>query len=75
MGTLTKISVKETLQMQRIRKVQELLQSNVVTYKELAVICPRPDERADLVARMLAGGMVDATLYPIPLPKLEATHG
>jgi hypothetical protein len=58
-----------------MRKVQERLHKDVLTFKDMHEICPRPDERADLVSRMLAGGMIDATFYPIPLPKQEINHG
>ena len=74
MPDIKKISVQETLQMQRMRKVLALLQGNAVTYAELRTLCPRDDERADLVARLLAGGFVAATLYPIN-PGSEAIHG
>jgi hypothetical protein len=71
---MNKITVKETLQMQRMRKALEMLQDNVLTYADLRAVCPRPDERADLVARLLAGGFVSATLYPVN-PGSEASHG
>lgn len=74
MGSVNTITVRETLQMQRMRKVLEMLQNNVVTYQDLRTVCPRDDERADLVARLLAGGFVSATLYPVN-PGSEATHG
>ncbi len=72
---MKKISAKEILLARRMRKVQELLECRVVTFADLQKICPRDDERADLVARMLAGGMVDATFYPKPLPNQEVAHG
>lgn len=68
------ITVKETLQMQRMRKALELIGTRAVTDADLRDICPRPDERADLVARLLAGGFVCATLYPVN-PGSEAVHG
>ena len=68
------ITVKETLAMQRMRKALEMLRHGVLTYADLRVLCPRDDERADLVARLLAGGFVAATLYPIN-PGSEAIHG
>lgn len=60
-----KITVKETLAMQRMRKALDMLRHNVLTDADLRAVCPRDDERADLVARLLAGGFVSATLYPI----------
>ena len=42
MGSVKKITLRETLQMQRMRKVLELLQDNVLTFKDLHAICPRP---------------------------------
>ncbi|MDD3310979.1 hypothetical protein [Pseudodesulfovibrio sp.] len=68
------ITVKETLAMQRMRKALEMMQHNVITYADLRAVCPRDDERADLVARLLAGGFVSATLYPVN-PGSEAAHG
>ena len=68
------ITVKETLQMQRMRKALELIGTRAVTDADLRDICPRPDERADLVARLLAGGFVCATLYPVN-PGSEARRG
>jgi hypothetical protein len=75
MGTVKKITMHDTLQLQRMRKVQELLQHKVLTFKDLHAICPRDDQRADLVARMLAGGLMDATFYPKPLPNQEVANG
>jgi hypothetical protein len=60
--------------MQRMRKALELLEHNVLTDADLRAVCPRDDERADLVARLLAGGFVSATLYPIN-PGSEAVRG
>jgi hypothetical protein len=68
------ITIKETLQMQRMRKALELIGTRTITDADLREICPRPDERADLVARLLAGGFVCATLYPVN-PGSEAVHG
>lgn len=59
------ITPHETLQMQRMRKALHLLRTRTITDADLRTICPRPDERADLVARLLAGGFVAATLYPV----------
>lgn len=69
-----RITIKETLAMQRMRKALELLEHSVLTDADLRAVCPRADERADLVARLLAGGFVSATLYPIN-PGSEAVHG
>lgn len=62
---MKKITVKETLQMQRMRKALDMLRSNVLTDADLRAVCPRDDERANLVAMLLAGGFVSATLYPV----------
>lgn len=59
------ITIKETLAMQRMRKALLMLRGTVLTDADLRAICPRDDERADLVARLLAGGFVSATLYPV----------
>lgn len=69
------ISTQETLQMQRMRKTLDILRTRVITDADLRTICPRTEERADLVARLVAGGFVCATLYPVNPGSEANAHG
>jgi len=60
------MTIKDTIMAKNMRKVLELLQHDVLTFRDLRSICPRDDERAKLVALLLAGGMVEATFYGVP---------
>lgn len=68
------ISTSETVQMRNLRIALGMLRERTITDGELRKLCPRDDQRANLVALLLAGGFAAATLYPIN-PGSEATHG
>ncbi|AMK09629.1 hypothetical protein [Pseudodesulfovibrio indicus] len=69
------ITVADTLQMQRMRQALALIEQRVITDADLRTICPRPDDRANLVALLLAGGFVAATLYPVNPGSEAKAHG